>query len=107
MDAQLRQWLQESVTWEQFVGNDTYGQPTYAAGVVLACFVDGGDRVIRNAAGDTIIAKASIMFDATTQTEGFTVEDYFTLPGGAKYRPLTVNTLYDEKGRVWSVEVLV
>lgn len=107
MDKALVQWLNETVTWEQWNGTDTYGQPTYAAGVQVKCFIEGGNKMVRNAKGDTVVSTVTLIFDGTTQAQGFALNDRFTLPSGAKYRPITVDTAYDERGNVWSVEVML
>ena len=71
--------LQATVTHEAYVSQDAYAQPTYSDGVERQAIVTYRTRLVRNAAGEEVMARASIAF---VEPVSIDMRDRFTLPDG-------------------------
>jgi len=80
--------LQATVSYEQYIGEDGYGTPTYAAAVDLKAVVDWKQKQLRTQGGILSVSRASVMFIdiaalvAATGGDGVGDTDRLTLPDG-------------------------
>lgn len=57
--------LKQTATWSVFLTRDKENKPTYAAGVTIACRLEGARRIVTDINGDRIISSTTV----------FTLED--------------------------------
>lgn len=81
--------LQVAVTHEAWSGLSSYGAPTFATGVSRDAIVDYGPRLIRDASGQEVPVRATVMIlrpiaanGASGRREPIDPRDRFTLPDG-------------------------
>ncbi|MDE2099059.1 MAG: hypothetical protein KGL39_17530 [Patescibacteria group bacterium] len=108
-DPQLKKLLQEHIQWEQYAGTDDYGGSTYAAAVSLACYVEGINAAIRQRDGTVIVSRQIVYVSGDDpNAANIGLHDRFTPIGqGAEgaLKPLKIQPYYDDRGRIWLVEV--
>lgn len=111
MDPQLKRWLQQQIQWEQYTGTDQYGGSTYAAAVSIACHIEGSNKAIRQRDGTVVVSKQTVYLSGDDpNAANMSLHDRFTPLGPGSegaLKPLEITPYYDDKGRLWLLEVVL
>lgn len=85
LDQNIVSAMQNTVSWEAYQSQDGHGDVTYAAPVVLSCWVEeaglsGGMLGLRQAHADVVDAEVELYFDGNdARVQAFTLNDRFTV----------------------------
>jgi hypothetical protein len=100
-------FFNETITIEPFIGQDSYGTPSYGASTSYPCRINGSQRQVIDTMGVIRVSKAKINL-AGTPVIG--PSDRLTLPSGfVPQQPpiLVVNPLTDDVGLPHHTEISV
>jgi hypothetical protein len=90
------------LTWEKFVGQDDYGQPTYQAPVVLKARTDIRGIRYESARGHNLEARGESYFPPV----GATARDRITIHTGEVVQVVSIWTIDDENGVPHTTELI-
>ena len=114
MDAEFKQIMNQSITWEQYTGKNDEGDLTYAAPVILKGYVAGRQKLFSSESENVIINGTVIYIDPDNQPVGVNVldvkaNDKLTPPNGGARVVDTTDVYYDleEANRLYLLEVIV
>lgn len=85
LDQNIVSAMQNTVSWEAYAAQDGHGDVTYAAAVVLSCWIeaaglDGGMMGLRQPHADVLDAELDLYFDGNdARVKSFTMNDRFTI----------------------------
>lgn len=80
--ADLRAVMQDTITWERFLGVDRYSEPLgYGAAVKIPCRVEDSNQEIRTTDGLVKVARARLYL---SDTYAIDPKDRITLPDGSQ-----------------------
>ncbi len=98
MDAALLSLMADTVTWEAYASQNSYGEVTYAAASTIQCRCSGKIQMVTTPQGEEKVSSVTVWL---ATCPGVTPRDRITLP--ARFVPtqpeiLAVAKLSDESG---------
>lgn len=114
LDSNVKALLTISVVWEQYTGQDDYGDPSFAASKTKLCWLEPSARnlstmlVIRRNDETVYDPHVNMYFDMDdADVQAMDLRDRFTLPATSERpaavssRPAHMDVLYNEVGTAW------
>jgi hypothetical protein len=109
LDPNIRVLMANTVSWEQIITQDGYGDETYEPLDDVPCRIEAGVDAVRMTDGTVFVPRHILYFDGGDErVAAFSLRDRFTVPGETdeqRLQPKTVNPIYGPAGDLWLVEV--
>lgn len=106
MDRQIARLLKQEVQVESYSGMDERGNALpYASLKVLASYISGEAKMVRDVTGKEVVSNITLYFDGTLEVHSISLEDRVTLPDGRQPPIIAIRPYFNEKGQIDVVEV--
>lgn len=106
MDSQLNDVLNNKVVIEKVESSDARGGTTYQDPVNVSCYMAGEQKMVRDMQGQEVVSTLSLFISDTDAAKlNLKHTDRITLPDGRQPPIIAIGSFFDERGKLFSIEV--